>query len=113
MHNNLLIYRNELKNKIVSNYKMIGIISELILSKVIFKRNADIKSFLSEILFIECKDYIMKSRTMIVAYTIKKIVYNETNIQKKKLIDFINNKIEETRDESISVKKNEFSGWIN
>ena len=55
----------------------------------------------------------MKSRTMIVAYTIKKIVYNETNIQKKKLIDFINNKIEETRDEGISVKKNEFSGWIN
>ena len=42
----LRIYRNELKNKKPPKYKLIGIVSEIILSEELFKRNIDTKSFL-------------------------------------------------------------------
>lgn len=113
MYNNLLIFRNELKNKVVSNYKLIGIISELILSKLIFKKNSDIGFFLKEIFAIEYKEYIMKSRTSILAHTIRKISNNDIDFNKKKLLDFINDKIEEIKkQDNIIDKKNDFNGWI-
>lgn len=49
MYDNLILFRNELKNKNVSNYKLIGIVTELIFSKEIFKRNSEISAFIQEI----------------------------------------------------------------
>ena len=41
MYNSLILYRNELKNRIIPKYKLIGIITELIYSKDIFAKNKD------------------------------------------------------------------------
>lgn len=45
----LYIYRNELKNKIIPKYKIIGISSEMILSKELFKSNVDLVPFVEEV----------------------------------------------------------------
>lgn len=47
----LYIYRNELKNKIIPKYKIIGISSEMILSKELFKSNVDLVPFVEEVFF--------------------------------------------------------------
>ena len=39
MNRQLILYRNELKNSKIQTYKLIGIVSELVLSKEIFKNN--------------------------------------------------------------------------
>ena len=44
--NNLVILRNDLKNKKPPRYKVIGITSELILSKKVFENNRNIIPFL-------------------------------------------------------------------
>ena len=46
MYTNLILYRNELKNKNIAKYKVIGIVAELLLSKKIFNKNVDIEKFL-------------------------------------------------------------------
>ena len=45
MYKELILFRNELKNKSIPKYKIIGIVSELLLSKQIFAKNADIEEF--------------------------------------------------------------------
>lgn len=114
MYTSLILYRNELKNKNVPKYKIIGIVTELIYSKVIFNKNKDIFNFIKDIFGIELKDYILKSRTMIVA-KISRIIINSENIieYKKELYEFINLQIEILKKtEDIKDKKNEFDGWI-
>lgn len=61
------LYKNELKNKKVLPYKLIGITSELILSKEMFKSNKDIIPFLDEVYSVKFLPYVIKSRTSIVA----------------------------------------------
>lgn len=114
MYKNLILFRNELKNKSIYKYKVIGIVTELLLSKKIFVKNLEIRFFLMQVFNLELKEYIMKSRTLIVAHLIRKIenIENEENY-KKELLFFINQKIEELKeDENIKNKKNEFDGWI-
>lgn len=114
MYADLVLYRNELKNKNVSTYKLIGIISELILSKEIFHKNSEIVTFLYDVFGITYKDYIIKSRTMIVAHTIRWINRLEKFENKKQLLEFINKKIEKIKaEENIKEKKNKFDGWLN
>lgn len=114
MYNNLILYRNELKNKSIYKYKITGIVSELLFSKKIFPKNNDIKLFLKEVFELEFKEYVMKSRTLIVSHLIKLIyISEEENDYKKNLLKFINFKIEEIRkNENIKMDKNEFDGWI-
>ena len=46
MNRQLILYRNELKNSKIQTYKLIGIVSELVLSKrKFFKNNIDIEDF--------------------------------------------------------------------
>ncbi len=104
MYDNLILFRNELKNRNVSNYKLIGIVTELIFSKEIFKKNSDISVFIQEIFDITLKDYILKSRTMIVAHTCRMIVKQNEFKNKGKLLDFINLKIEQIKNEQTSNK---------
>lgn len=114
MYTSLILYRNELKNKNIPKYKMIGIATELIYSKSIFNQNKEIFNFVKTVFNYELKDYILKSRTMIVAKVSRIIVNSENiNIYKKELYEFINLQIEEIKKkEDIKDKKNEFDGWI-
>ncbi|WP_051533661.1 hypothetical protein [Ligilactobacillus apodemi] len=65
--NELYTYRNELKNKIIPKYKIIGITSELILSTKIFKNNKDLIPFLNDIFSISFRPYVIRSRTLTLA----------------------------------------------
>ena len=114
MYTSLILYRNELKNKNVPKYKIIGIVTELIYSRVIFNKNKEIFNFIKDVFGIELKDYILKSRTMIVA-KVSRVIINSENVTecKKELYEFINLQIEILKkNEDIKDKKNEFDGWI-
>lgn len=114
MYNKLILYRNELKNKQIYTYKLIGITSELLFSKEIFPKNKDITIFLDEVFCVVYKDYIIKSRTMIVSKIARLINHsNDHTAYSKKLLTFINESIEELKySENIRQKKNDFDGWI-
>ena len=74
MYKELILFRNELKNKFIPKYKLIGIVSELLLSKQIFLKNMDIEDFLMEVFGLKFKAYLYRSRTMIVARVTKEII---------------------------------------
>lgn len=114
MYTNLILYRNELKNKSILKYKVIGIITELVYSKEIFKKNDDIKIFAEKILDVELKPYMMKSRSLIVSRLVREIIDLDGEMKyKNKLVDFINFQIEVLKkNENIKEKKNKFDGWL-
>ena len=90
--NNLVIFRNELKNRIVPKYKLIGISCEVLLSKELFKNNIDTVPFLEEVFSVKYKDYVIKSRTTILARTTRLINKSDAPTiyqYKKKLYSFI------------------------
>lgn len=92
--NNLIIFRNELKNRIVPKYKLIGITCEVLLSREIFKNNSDTVPFLKSIFSITYKEYVIKSRTAIIARTTRLINESEESriyIYKQNLYIFIDN----------------------
>lgn len=114
MYNNLLIYRNELKMRSIPKYRTVGIVVELILSKVIFKHNAEIIPFLKDVFSMECKNYVIKSRTLIVSKVCREIeqIENLSNINKK-LYKFVCGQIQLIQENSVLKKKNDFDGWID
>lgn len=113
MYTELVLFRNELKNKSIPKYKIIGIVSELLLSKQIFKRNKDIEKFLKEVFELELKEYLFKSRTLLVSKVIREIMCIENeNLYKNKLYKFVQEKINDLKDDSIKKEKNQFDGWI-
>lgn len=111
MYKELILFRNELKNKFIPKYKLIGIVSELLLSKQIFLKIMDIEDFLMEVFGLKFKAYLYRSRTMIVARVTKEIIAMEKdNEYKNKLYKFIQKKIDEIGDEK--KEKNQLDGWI-
>ena len=108
--NNLVILRNDLKNKKPPRYKVIGITSELILSKKVFENNRNIIPFLDKVFDIEFREYVISSRTNIVART-RRIIYQSEDIDyikyKNNLYDFIDKLIDANGD-----TKNIFDGWL-
>ncbi len=98
MYSDLLTFRNELKNKYVITYKLIGIVTTLIYSQEIFQTNKDILPFL-EMMFTEpFSSSTLKSRPAIVAKTSKLILAtSDSNIYNKKLAQFIATKIDELK----------------
>lgn len=114
MYTELVIFRNELKNKHVHKYKLTGIFSQLIFSKEIFKKNSDIDNFIQDVLDLSFKAYVMKSRTMIVS-KISKLIFDSNDINKyiKPLSIFINIKIDELKPPENLAKKDTLDGWIN
>ena len=111
MYKELILFRNELKNKFIPKYKLIGMVSELLLSKQIFLKNMDIEDFLMEVFGLKFKAYLYRSRTMIVARVTKEIIAMEKdNEYKNKLYKFIQKKIDEIGDEK--KEKNQLDGWI-
>lgn len=117
MYRNLVLYRNELKNTVVPRYKTIGIVAELLMSKEIFSKNTEISDFLSAVFSTKYKDYVMKSRTLIIARCCRIVLNCEEKdyaIYKKKLFQFVNVKIETLKREGgIKKEKNQFDGWMS
>lgn len=115
MYRDLIIYRNELKNTKVPKYKLIGIVTEIMLSKEIFKKNSEIGIFLKENFDINYKDYVMKSRTTMIAKT-SRFIHNleseEYIIYKKRLLTYINLEIEKMKTDEKKKEKNQFDGWL-
>lgn len=71
MNDSIVIFLNELKNKLVSRYKIIGISSELILELNLFPKNHDLAPFLQDVYGLEFKEYILRSRTLILARVVR------------------------------------------
>lgn len=112
MYTDLIIFRNELKNKTIPKYKIVGIVSQLLLSRKIFPANIDIEKFLEDIFKLKFKTYLFKSRTLIIARMTREILSSENdNIYKNRLYQFVQEKIENLKAE-IKNEKNEFDGWI-
>lgn len=110
---NLFEYRSVLKNKNISIYQILGITSEIILNKNFFKKNLEVVSFIKLIFNIEFKDYITKSRTMIMAKVLKKIyLSDEKELQeyRKSLINYIESNF--YNEESKKNTNNTLSKWI-
>lgn len=105
----LIIYKNELKNSKPARYKVIGIVSIMLLSKELFKKNEEINEFLKYVIQIEYKEYVMSSRTLIVARTVRlleELSDSDYLICKKRLYNYIDSKITNPN------QKNIFDGWL-
>lgn len=117
MSDNLHYYRSELKFKNISKYKLIGISSELILETSLFPKNENLISFLYDVFKVTFKDYVIKSRTMIVARTIR-LIYNmnsnEFETCRKLLLDFVSNSAPDLS-EKVSRKRrpDNFEKWMD
>ena len=112
---NIYEYRSSLRNKEISLFLILGIVSEIILSKEIFKKNKDISLFLKNIFELEFKEYVMKSRTMIMSKTLKKIYSsNEQEIQKyrKNLLNYIEVNFYNKENNSKKKTNDNLSKWI-
>jgi DNA-binding phage protein len=105
----LIIYKNELKNFKPARYKVIGIVSKMLLSRELFNKNEEIIDFLKYVMETEFKEYVIASRTLIVARTVR-IIEGFSDKEyldcKKKLYKYIDSKIVNPN------KKNIFDGWL-
>lgn len=98
---NKILFQKINKLKFISleeslRYEIYSIVTMLILSKDVFAKNIEIKNFANDI-GLELKDYVIKSRTNILAKTLRYI--NTRNIEELKeisnfLVEFINSDIE-------------------
>ena len=75
MYKELILFRNELKNKSITKYKIIGIVSELLLSKQIFAINADIEEFLSDVFGMKFKAYFTNRVLWLLQELLKQLLY--------------------------------------
>lgn len=111
METKLVLFRNELKSKTVPKYKTIGIVSEIILSREIFQSNAQLEDFLRDVFSLSFKPYLFRSRTLVVARTIRVILSTKDDMMfKTQLYNFIQELIEKFNQENKT--KNQFNGWL-
>ncbi|MBT2644759.1 hypothetical protein J7I80_21300 [Bacillus sp. ISL-41] len=117
MSNKLNYYRSELKSKNIPKYKLVGITTELILNTTIFSRNEDLVPFLRAIYKLNYKEYIIKSRTMILARSVRDIYSmdnKEYEILRKKLLEFLNGYLElSAHNKEIKTFKSDFFKWMD
>lgn len=97
MENKFHLYQSELRSKNIPRYKMIGIVTEILLSKEVFPKNEDISAFLSHVFGIVYKEYVLKSRTTILARCIREIYIVEEKkfeLYRKQLLDYVKSDVE-------------------
>lgn len=91
-------------------YFFIGFMAKSLFNKSIFKKNEIINAFLAKELKLQLKPYILSSRTLIVAFTIKYIInvgYKESmSVSLYNYILRLENNIEESK---VPTKKNKTS----
>lgn len=115
MNNMFSYYRSELKSKNIARYKLIGITTELILDSELFLKNEDIIPFLDEVCKLEFKDYIIKSRTMIVARTSREIYKLDIKMYdqlRKRMFKFLN-LILDKEDINSKIGMKDFTKWMD
>ncbi|WP_057894488.1 hypothetical protein [Lacticaseibacillus brantae] len=81
MNEKIIIIRNDLKNKTVPDYKISGVIVAVLLSKEIFPHNSDLVPALSQIFSLQFKEYVLKSRTLTMARTLR--AFDNLNVEGK------------------------------
>ncbi|MFW2901723.1 hypothetical protein ACN6J9_14315 [Carnobacterium maltaromaticum] len=108
------MYRSSLKSKDIPKFQMMGITSELILSKQVFPKNTEISSFLKVVFNLEFKNYVMKSRTLILSRTVRAIERcseNEHQDYRRKLLNFVE-EYYESEAVSKNASKSSISKWV-
>ncbi|WP_273750507.1 hypothetical protein [Leuconostoc mesenteroides] len=117
LSNNTVKIRALLKNSSTERFEIQGIVSTIILSTLYFKHNSDIPPFLKEVFDIEYKDYVLKSRTMILARTIRfvdKLDDKATDKIRKELLKWFEDfGYDEPFSKNISRNKNAADSWMN
>lgn len=112
---NRFLYRSILKSKDIPSFQMMGIVSELILSKKVFSKNTEISIFLKLVFETEFKEYVMKSRTLILSRAIR-VIDNcsdrEYQLYRKGLLDFIEELYYSNEYKSKNISKSSISKWI-
>lgn len=94
---------------------MLGIVSEIILSKELFKRNTDISQFLMKVFDLSYKEYVMRSRTLILSRTVRHIYDSKDKnyqIFRKNLLNFIEEAYYKDKKEDKKTKQNSVSEWV-
>lgn len=86
-------YIKNLKDEDLIRLESFSVIVSFMLSKEMFKVNSELKEFMNE-LGVECKPYLLKSRTAMLAKTVR-IFEKAEKQQLLNYIDIINRKIEE------------------
>ncbi len=71
----ILAIKSKIKNKNIDIFDFLGIVNVLLYSKTIFKRNKEVDEFILEIFDIKLPEYVVKSRTLMVA-RISRIVFD-------------------------------------
>lgn len=111
---NRFLYRSSLKSKDIPKFQMMGITSELILSKQVFPKNIEITSFFNVVFNVEFKNYVMKSRTLILSRTVRVIEgcsENEYQNYRRKLLNFVE-EYYESEEVSKNISKSSISKWV-
>ncbi len=114
MENKFHIYQSELRSKNIPRYKVVGIVTEILLSKEVFPRNEDISAFLRNVFGISYKEYVLKSRTTILARCIRDIHTTEDKKfeqYRKKLLDYV--KSDNDVKPSSKKKQDSFHKWMD
>lgn len=90
----------KLNKKSLDKSDFIGIICSILYSKDIFPKNKDIVPFLREVFSVSYLEYVINSRTLIVARVSKNIYKSDDDISflRKKVIEYFN--INEDNDNS-------------
>lgn len=94
---------------------MIGIVSEIILSRELFKQNTDIAKFLMEIFDLSYNEQVMRSRTLILSKTVQHIYDSDAKnyqIFRKRLLNFIEKAYYKDDNKDKKTKKNPVSEWV-
>lgn len=86
-------YIKNLKDEDLIRLESFSVIVSFMLSKEMFKVNSELKEFMNE-LGVECKPYLLKSRTAMLAKTVR-IFEKAEKQQLLNYIDIINRRIEE------------------
>ena len=100
-------YIRSLKDEELIRLESFSVIVSFMLSKEVFKVNSELKEFLNE-LGMDCKPYLVKSRTAMLAKTVR--VFEKA--EKQQLfyyIDIINKRIDELPEEEKNVQVNKKS----
>lgn len=110
---NVLYYINILNRSDLKKYTLMGLNSEILLSKELFKYNSEISTYLLNVFDIQFRPYVMQSRTMIVARITREIYkYNDkqVSIVRKRMLKYfksINIKEKSSKSES----NNDLLSW--
>lgn len=117
MSNMYNYYRSELKSKNIARYKLIGITTELILDSNFFNKNEEIVPFLLEVYNLAFKEYVITSRTMIIARASREIYKLDTKEYenlRRRMFEFLNDYLEfEGKNKNTKNGKPNFTKWMD